>query len=38
MPEFIKKVNHGKMIIPTLDIDGKIYTNPGIDKLMNLIQ
>ena len=36
--EFIKKVNHGKMIIPTLDINGKIYTNPGINELMNLIQ
>ena len=35
---FIKKVNKGKRIIPTLDIDGKIYANPGINGLMNIIQ
>ena len=36
--EFIKKINHGKMIIPTLDINGEIYINPGINELINLIQ
>ena len=35
---FIKKVNNGKRVIPTLDIDGKIYVNPGINGLMNIIQ
>ena len=35
--EFLEKVNNGKRIIPTLDIDGKIYSNPGINVLMKII-
>tara|TARA_B100001758_G_C18416326_1_gene620094 strand:- start:3595 stop:3828 length:234 start_codon:yes stop_codon:yes gene_type:complete len=35
--EFIKSVNNGKRIIPTLEIDGEIYVNPGINKLMKII-
>ena len=34
---FLEKVNNGKRIIPTLDIDGKIYTNPGINGLMKIL-
>jgi thioredoxin reductase (NADPH) len=34
---FLENVNNGKRIIPTLDIDGKIYTNPGINGLMKII-
>lgn len=34
---FLEKVNNGKRIIPTLDIDGKIYANPGISGLMKLL-
>ena len=34
---FLEKVNNGKRIIPTLDIDGEIYTNPGISKLIKII-
>ena len=34
---FLEKVNNGKRIIPTLDIDGEIYTNPGINGLMKII-
>ena len=34
---FIEKVNNGKRIIPTIDINGKIYTNPGIKELMKII-
>ena len=35
--EFLEKINNGKRIIPTLDINGKIYTNPGISRLMKII-
>ena len=35
--EFLEKVNNGKRIIPTLDIDGEIYSNPGINILMKII-
>ena len=34
---FLEKVNNGKRIIPTLDIDGEIHTNPGINGLMKII-
>ena len=34
---FLEKVNNGKRIIPTLDVDGKIYTNPGIIGLIKII-
>ena len=33
----IEKANNGKRIIPTIDIDGKIYSNPGITVLMKII-
>jgi len=35
--DFIEKANNGKRIIPTLDIDGVIYSNPGISGLMKII-
>ncbi len=35
--DFIEKVNNGKRIIPTIDIDGVIYSNPGISELMKII-
>jgi len=35
--KFLESVNDGKKIIPTLDIDGTIYTNPGIIRLMKII-
>ena len=34
---FLERVNNGKRIIPTLDIDGEIYSNPGILALMKII-
>ena len=34
---FLEKVNNGRRVIPTLDIDGEIYTNPGIKALMKII-
>ena len=35
---FLEKANNGKKIIPTLVVDGKIYTNPGIKGLMKIIE
>ena len=35
--DFIEIANNGKRIIPTLDIDGVIYSNPGISGLMKII-
>ena len=34
---FLEKVNNGKRVIPTLEIDGEIYVNPGIKALMKII-
>lgn len=34
---FLERVNNGKRVIPTLDIDGEIYVNPGINGLMKII-
>ena len=34
---FVESVNNGKRVIPTLIIDKKIYTNPGISFLMKMI-
>ena len=34
---FVEQINNGKRIIPTLDIEGKSYTNPGISQLMKII-
>ena len=36
--DFLEKVNNGKRIIPTLDIEGVIYTNPGISGLMKIFK
>ena len=36
--DFVERVNNGKRIIPTIDIDGKIYVNPGINTLMKIIK
>ena len=34
---FLEKANNGKRIIPTLDINGEIHINPGINGLMKII-
>ena len=34
---FLEKVNNGKRVIPTLDIDGEIHTDTGINGLMKII-
>ena len=35
---FLEQVNKGKRIIPTIVVDGKVYANPGINRLMNIIE
>jgi thioredoxin reductase (NADPH) len=35
---FLEKVNKGKRVIPTLEIEGQVYTNPGINELINIIK
>tara|TARA_B100001113_G_C20887781_1_gene525585 strand:+ start:344 stop:577 length:234 start_codon:yes stop_codon:yes gene_type:complete len=36
--KIIESINSGKRIVPTIDIDGKIYVNPGISKLSEIIK
>ena len=35
---FLEKVNNGRRIIPTIIVEGKIYANPGINRLMKIIE
>ena len=35
--EFVQKINNGKKIIPTIDIDGKVYANPNISELNKIL-
>ena len=35
---FLEKINECKRTIPTLIINGKTYTNPGIDTLMTILE
>lgn len=35
---FLEKVNNGKRIIPTIVVKGEIYANPGIARLMKIIE
>ena len=34
---FVEQANNGRRIIPTLVIDGTMYTNPGINGLMRIL-
>ena len=34
---FVEQVNNGRRVIPTLVVDGKTHTNPGIGELMKII-
>ena len=34
---FLEKVNKGKKTIPTLVVNGEVYTNPGISGLMKIV-
>ena len=36
--DLVEKINKGKRIIPTLLIDGISYSNPGISKLIKIIE
>jgi len=33
----VEQINNGRRVIPTLVVDGKTYTNPGIAGLMNIL-
>ena len=35
--DFVEKINNGKRVIPTLEIDGIAYSNPGINGLMEIL-
>ena len=35
---FVEKINSGKRVIPTLEIDGTVYSNPGINGLMEILE
>jgi len=35
---FVENNNKGKRIIPTIVIDGKVYSNPGIIELIRVIE
>ena len=34
----VEKINNGKRIIPTILINGKPYANPGIKKLIEILE
>ena len=34
---FLERVNKGKKTIPTLVVNGEVYTNPGISGLMKIV-
>jgi len=34
---FLERVNKGKKTIPTLIVNGEVYTNPGISGLMKIV-
>ena len=36
--EFVKKINLGKRIIPTFIINDKVYSNPGLRILSDLLE
>ena len=36
--EFVKKINLGKRIIPTFIINDKVYSNPGLRTLSDLLE
>lgn len=35
---FVEQINEGKRIIPTLVIDGVVYTNPGVRGLLQILE
>ena len=36
--DFVQKINNGKKIIPTIDVEGKIYANPNINELNKILK
>ena len=35
---FVEKINNGKKVIPTIEVDGVAYSNPGINGLMKILE
>lgn len=35
---FVEKINNGKRVIPTLEVHGVAYSNPGINGLMEMLE
>ena len=35
---FLEKANNGRRIIPTIVVNGETYANPGIARLMKIIE
>jgi thioredoxin reductase (NADPH) len=35
--EFVQKINNGKKIIPTIEVDDKVYANPNISELNKIL-
>lgn len=36
--DLVENINNGKRVIPTIIIDGKSYSNPGINGLMKILE
>ena len=36
--DFVQQINHGKKIIPTIDVEGKVYANPNINELNKILK
>ena len=36
--DFVQEINNGKKIIPTIDVEGKVYTNPNINELNKILK
>ena len=36
--DFVQEINNGKKIIPTIDVEGKVYANPNINELNKILK
>ena len=35
---YVEKINNGKRVIPTIEINEKTFSNPGINELMKILE
>jgi thioredoxin reductase (NADPH) len=35
---YVEKINNGKRVIPTIEINEKTFSNPGINGLMKILE